>query len=225
MELPKAAFDLFDRDVFTFKQLKEQVTDEEIQQIKTEYQKQWQKWKQLQLAVADRLPVELTLNKPKIESWTNGWNLRNHFWCAYRSTEHPHQNACLAVLQNKKQFQVYLMFQHYRSEKRQGTITEYNQLLEGLPAWGQTIDPSDYYIWPQQEPELSDHLPLKRYFADPTQQAHLKKQLAGRTFQIGKLCYRDASVEDLVQWTVTALTELAPLYLALMEKRGEKAGN
>nr|WP_227011174.1 glucose-6-phosphate 1-dehydrogenase family protein [Enterococcus wangshanyuanii] len=49
--------------------------------------------------------------------------MRSHFWSAYRSSEHQKENACLAVLLNQKQFQVYLMFQHYKSEQQAGSVS------------------------------------------------------------------------------------------------------
>ncbi|MTD41992.1 hypothetical protein GIX45_25890 [Erwinia sp. CPCC 100877] len=215
MELTIADFQLFERDLFTFKQLKEYKTAEEIEQIKIDYKTRWQRWKTLQLQVAEQLPAEFRISKPKIESWTNGWNLRNHFWSAYRSSECQNENACLAVLLNRKQYQIYLMFQHYKSEKRTGSSEEYNQLLERLPEWSRQVDLTDYYIWPQVEHELTDHLPLSVYLADEKKQVELKKALAGKTFQIGKLLFKTKQVPDVEQVTVATLRELAPLYFSL----------
>ena len=166
MNLTHQDFNLFNREIFTFKQLKEQQTSAEIDDLKQTYKQHWEKWKALNLAIAQGLPAELGITKPKIESWTNGWNLRSHFWVAYRSEQRQAENACLALLLNKKQFQVYLMFQHYKSEEREGSVVAYNQLLNRLEAWSQTIDCEGYYIWPQEEHELVDHLPLKDYLAD-----------------------------------------------------------
>ncbi|PQD16690.1 HI_0552 family protein [Enterococcus faecalis] len=120
MNLTHQDFNLFNREIFTFKQLKEQQTSAEIDDLKQTYKQHWEKWKALNLAIAQGLPAELGITKPKIESWTNGWNLRSHFWAAYRSEQRQAENACLALLLNKKQFQVYLMFQHYKSEERTG---------------------------------------------------------------------------------------------------------
>jgi hypothetical protein len=215
MELTRADFQLFERDLFTFKQLKESKTTAEIEQIKTDYKFRWQRWKALQLQVAEQLPPDFQMAKPKIESWTNGWNLRNHFWSAYRSKDKQNENACLAVLLNRKQYQIYLMFQHYKSDKRTGSGEEYNQLLERLPEWSRQIDITDYYIWPQVEHELTDHLPLSVYLTDQKKQAELKEALAGKTFQVGKLLFKTEQILDVEETTVTTLKELAPLYFSL----------
>ena len=170
MDLLTSDYELFDRSMFTFKQLKERYTTEELAQLKVRYQTHWQKWKKMNEQVAKATPLQWQMRKPKIESWTNGWNLRSHFWCAYRSEGRQQENACLATLLNKKQFQIYLMFQHYKSEERQGSISSFNHLLTVLKEWSKHIPVEEYYIWPQPEHELVDHLPLATYLTDKQKQ-------------------------------------------------------
>lgn len=217
MELTNDDFQLFERDFFTFKQLKERYPNEAIEEIKQKYKAHWQQWKAIQLAVAQALPEDYQMEKPKIESWTNGWNLRSHFWSAYRDPQHINQNACLAVLLNKKQFQVYLMFQHYKSEERHGSLAKYNDLLEVLPEWSQSVAINDYYIWPQVEHELEDHLPLTEFLADHSQPEKLRLAMEDRSFQLGKLLFKTASIPNIVQETAQTIKELAPLYFMLNE--------
>ena len=97
MKLTHQDFNLFNREIFTFKQLKEQQTSAEIDALKQTYKQHWEKWKALNLAITQGLPAELGITKPKIESWTNGWNLRSHFWAAYRSEQRQAENACLEI--------------------------------------------------------------------------------------------------------------------------------
>ncbi|WP_368251645.1 HI_0552 family protein [Enterococcus sp. 2201sp1_2201st1_B8_2201SCRN_220225] len=216
MELKKADFQLFHRTHFAFKQLKAELSEVEIASLKNEYQQHWQHWKLLQLTVAENLPEGFAMNKPKIESWTNGWNLRNHFWCAYRSENRQKENACLATLLNRKQYQVYVMFQHYQSEKRKGSPEAYNQLLELLPQWSQNVDLENYYIWPKSEDELADHLPLTTYLADEQVQKEFRNSLKGETFQLGKLFF-EGEISQAEQITMATLQELMPLYQSLAE--------
>ncbi|GAA2907603.1 HI_0552 family protein [Enterococcus pseudoavium] len=215
MDLTIEDFQVLDREIYTFKQLKERYSADEIDQVKQDYKKHWQKWKKLQQIVAQSLPSDYHLEKPKIESWTNGWHLRNHFWSAYRDPQHRNQNACLAVLLNKKQFQVYLMFQHYKSAERNGGSEAYNKLVNLLYEWSQHVDSSDYYIWPQVEHELVDHLSLTDFLADQKQPEVLLNTLEGRTFQIGKLFFKTTKITDIEELTRQSLEELAPLYFAL----------
>lgn len=214
MELTHEDFQLFDREYFSFKQLKTIYSVEELEALKQNYQTHWQKWKAIQQAVAESLPKEYRMAKPKVESWTNGWNLRSHFWSAYRDPNQQNQNACLAVLLNQKQFQVYMMFQHYKSTERKGDLAAYNQLLARLPAWSKNVDLTDYYIWPQVEHELADHLPLKTFLTEDPQGEQLTQRLEGRSFQIGRLIDQ-STIPNPVEVIRQTFQELAPLYFAL----------
>lgn len=212
MTLPQNYAQIFERDCFTFKQLKEQLSPEEIESIKEQYKTVWQTWKELHLTIYSQL--ENTFERPKIESWTNGWNLRNHFWAAYRLKDAPQSNACLGVLINRKQLQIYFMFQHYKSEQRLGLATDYNQLLQQIPTWSQTVDLAHYQIWPQQEHELTDHLKLSTYLTSPDLQKKLQDEIARTSFQLGKVYFHDVPTEEIESVVIQALVELLPLLQA-----------
>ncbi|EGP4821975.1 TPA: HI_0552 family protein [Enterococcus faecium] len=218
MDLMKEDYQLFDRDNYAFKQLKEIHTPDEVELIKQEYKAHWQKWKEIQLQTAALLPDTYGMSKPKIESWTNGWNLRSHFWSAYRSEDRQNENACLAVLLNQKQYQIYLMYQHYKSDTREGSVEGYNQLLSLLQEWSTQVAIEDYYIWPQPENELEDHLPLSVYLSDKTKQEELRETMGDRTFQLGKLFFSPNEYTNIEEKTAEALKELAPLYHAIKKK-------
>lgn len=218
MDLMKEDYQLFDRDNYAFKQLKEIHTPDEVEQIKQEYKAHWQKWKEIQLQTAALLPDTYGMSKPKIESWTNGWNLRSHFWSAYRSESRQDENACLAVLLNQKQYQIYLMYQHYKSDTREGSVEGYNQLLSLLQEWSTQVAIEEYYIWPQPENELEDHLPLSVYLSDKSKQEELRETMGDRTFQLGKLFFSPNEYTNIEEKTAEALKELAPLYHAIKNK-------
>lgn len=218
MDLMKEDYQLFDRDNYAFKQLKEIHTPDEVEQIKQEYKAHWQKWKEIQLQTAVLLPDTYGMSKPKIESWTNGWNLRSHFWSAYRSESRQDENACLAVLLNQKQYQIYLMYQHYKSDTREGSVEGYNQLLSLLKEWSTQVAIEEYYIWPQPENELEDHLPLSVYLSDKSKQEELRETMGNRTFQLGKLFFSPNEYTNIEEKTAEALKELAPLYHAIKNK-------
>ena len=218
MDLMKEDYQLFDRDNYAFKQLKEIHTPDEVEQIKQEYKAHWQKWKEIQLQTAALLPDTYGMSKPKIESWTNGWNLRSHVWSAYRSESRQDENACLAVLLNQKQYQIYLMYQHYKSDTREGSVEGYNQLLSLLQEWSTQVAIEEYYIWPQPENELEDHLPLSVYLSDKSKQEELRETMGNRTFQLGKLFFSPNEYTNIEEKTAEALKELAPLYHAIKNK-------
>lgn len=217
MDLLASDYALFDRSLYTFKQLKEVYSTEELVQIKDQYKTKWQKWKELNRAATRNFPLQWQMNHPKIESWTNGWNLRSHFWCAYRSGDRQKENACLATLLNKKQFQIYLMYQHHKSEERQGSVSAFNQLLVVLAEWSKRVPIEEYYIWPQLEHELEDHLPLAIYLADEQKRLALETALQGKTFQIGKLYFYPNELKETENLIKKGMEELMPLYRMLEE--------
>ncbi len=215
VELSAQDYELFQRPFYTFKQIKEAYSTAEVEKIKDDYKIHWQKWKELHLQVAKNLPKEWQMEKPKIESWTNGWNLRSHFWSAYRSEPRKKENACLATLLNEKQLQVYLMYQHYKSEERKGKVATYNRLLNELEEWSKGIALDNYYIWPQSEHELADHLSLSTYLEDEGKRKEFQEKIAGKSFQIGKFYFYPTilpEVEGIIEQT---LYELMPLYQKL----------
>lgn len=213
VNLDEKDFALFDREQFTFKQLKETYSEAELSQIKSEFKEVWDKWKFLQQLIYQEIDTNY-FAKPKVESWTNGWNLRSHYWSAFRGKLRQNENACIGMLLNKKQIQVYLMFQHYKSDQRQGTKEQYNSLLAKLPTWSTSIDVTDYYIWHQEEHELTDHLSLKKYLENEHIQQTFQDKVATQTFQLGKLFFRAdmANVEALL---VQSFCELDKLYRLL----------
>lgn len=158
-------YKIFDQEEFSFKNLKANKTPEEVDTIKQEFKSVWQIWKTVQLNVTEQLPTD-KFAKVHVESWTNGWNLRDHFWASYRLSSLVDYNPCIGVMLDKKQLQVYLMFQHYKSEKRQGTVNEYNKLLVDISDWSSNLDIFKWYIWDKNEMEFVDHLSLEEYLSD-----------------------------------------------------------
>lgn len=210
-------FSIFDREQFGFKKIKQDLTESEVEQLKASFRSVWNKWKQIQLNVYAKMDPEI-FGKPKIESWMNGWNLRNHFWSVYRATDRQNENACLGVLLNKKQLQIYLMFQHYQSEKRTGSVDAYNQLLKKLSAWSAGRDTNNYYIWRQQEHELTDHLLLNTYLTETKNQELFIKSLEDKTFQLGAFYFREPQIKNVEEKILKSLRELSELYLSLISE-------
>ena len=113
-QLTEEMYAIFDRDEFSFKKLKSQYSEDELAQIKTDFKEIWQTWKEINLNVYQKLPQD-KFAKVHVESWTNGWNLRDHYWAAYRLNALADKSPCIGVMLDNKQLQVYLMFQHYKS--------------------------------------------------------------------------------------------------------------
>jgi hypothetical protein len=158
--------------------------------------------------------------KVHVESWTNGWNLRDHYWASYRLQDLADANPCVGVMLDKKQLQVYLMFQHYQSENRKITPEQYNELLADIPSWSKQIDLQNWYIWNgEMSSEFDDHTKLSDYLKQIDIQKQFKSELSDATFLVSKFVFRDqqhdVNMEDFI---TNAIVDLLPLYEKSVKK-------
>lgn len=211
-ELTEEMYKIFDQPEFSFKKIKEYYSLAEVDQLKAHFKAVWQTWKQVNQNVAAQLPAG-KFAKVHVESWTNGWNLRDHYWASYRLARLADSNPCIGVMLDRKQFQVYLMFQHYKSDKRQGTPAEYNELLEKIPEWVTNLNPNHWYLWDKDEMEFADHLPLADYLEDTEKQQAFNEEAKQTSFLLGKFAFRGQDqVADMENFILSAMRDLLPLY-------------
>lgn len=212
MPLTRHHYETFRQEIFSFQTLKKEKTPEEITALKKLFKETWEDFKSWQLAAFQQ--TKLPFVKPKVESWTNGWKLRTHFWCPYRSVDHVTKAPCLAVMLNEKNFRVYLMYQHYKSENSTLRPETYNALLAELPTFVKNWQSLDgYYLWTSQDSEWEDYLPLKTYLKDEKTQKEFQAQLNNNvTFQLGYLVEAPEEVEDVVSLITQYLEIFYPLY-------------
>ncbi|MCI1975366.1 MAG: glucose-6-phosphate 1-dehydrogenase family protein [Limosilactobacillus sp.] len=210
--LTEEMYQIFDQPEFSFKKIKEHHSQTEVDQLKTQFKAVWQTWKAVNQQVASQLPAG-KFAKVHVESWTNGWNLRDHYWAAYRLASLADANPCIGVMLDRKQLQVYLMFQHYKSEQRRGTPAEYNQLLAVISAWADNRDLHSWYLWDKNEMEFTDHLPLAEYLTDAEKQMQFNREASQTSFLLGKFAFRKQDqVVNMEDYILTAISELVPLY-------------
>lgn len=214
--LDESMFRIFDRPDFSFKKLKEQYPPEEVAMIKDQFKKEWRVWKQVQLNVTNQLTPGL-FAKTHIESWTNGWNIRDHFWASYRLAVMAEANPCIGVMLDRQQLKVYLMFQHYRSDHRHGTPAEFNLLLPAIPEWSQGKNTANWYLWEQSEMKLDPEISLATYLTDRLQCDQFDQQAAQSSFMLGKFAFRKRNGGiDMESFIKDAIEELVPLYQQLI---------
>ncbi|MBB1127781.1 MULTISPECIES: glucose-6-phosphate 1-dehydrogenase family protein [Limosilactobacillus] len=210
--LSEDMFAIFDQPEFSFKKIKENQSPEEVAELKEKFKAVWQVWKKVNQTVASQLPPD-QFAKVHVESWTNGWNLRNHYWASYRLASLADYNPCIGVMLDKNQLQVYLMFQHYKSEQRQGTVDEYNQLLDRVPEWADNIDATHWYLWDKNEMEFSDHLLLTKYLNNHDIQQQFNSEARKTSFLLGKFAFRGKDqVDDMEEYISSVIRQLTPLY-------------
>lgn len=204
---------IFDRNEFSFKKLKEQYSEEEIAQIKAQFKDVWQIWKEVNLNVSQQLSQ---FAKVHVESWTNGWNLRNHYWASYRLNTLADKSPCIGVMLDKKQLQVYLRFQHYKSEKRGDTPDQYNELLTDIPIWAKNRVTQNWYLWDKNDMEFTDHLPLQEYLTNLEKQKSFNLEAGKTSFLLGKFAFRDRDhVSNMEDFILDGIKQLLPLYKRL----------
>lgn len=210
--LTENMFAIFDQSEFSFKKIKETHSPEEVADLKEKFKAVWQVWKKVNQTVASQLPTG-EFAKVHVESWTNGWNLRDHYWASYRLASLADYNPCIGVMLDKKQLQVYLMFQHYKSEQRQGTPDEYNELLDKVPEWADNIDATYWYLWDKDEMEFSDPLPLSKYLNNHDVQQQFNTEARQTSFLLGKFAFRGKDqVDDMEEYIDSAIRQLTSLY-------------
>ena len=210
--LSEDMFAIFDQPEFSFKKIKENQSPEEVAELKEKFKAVWQVWKKVNQTVASQLPPD-QFAKVHVESWTNGWNLRDHYWASYRLASLADYNPCIGVMLDKNQLQVYLMFQHYKSEQRQGTADEYNQLLDKVLEWTKSIDTTHWYLWDKNEMEFTDHLPLTKYLNNQDLQQQFNSEARKTSFLLGKFAFRGKDqVNDMEEYISSVIRQLTPLY-------------
>lgn len=213
-KLTEKDFTLFNREMKQFAQLKQFFSADEIEWIKKDYKATWDLWKAIHLTAYEQIQMQVDLQKPKVESWTNGWQVRGHYWVSYRTVEKQMDATCLGILLNRKNLRVNLLWQQYKKKQSLVTANEYNEKLAFISTWAETVNPTEYFIWTTKQGELEDYLPLTTYLTQPAEQARIQTELvAGETFQVGKILPKQSLIQDVEQWIAKAILELYPLYL------------
>lgn len=207
---------LFNQPEFSFQKIKEQYSPAEVEELKDQFKVAWRQWKAINQTVAKQLPPGL-FARPHIESWTNGWQIRDRFWTTYRLAVLAEYNPCLAVLLNRDHCQVYLMFQHYHSQQRHGTAAEYNQLLLAIPEWAKQHDLTNWYLWSGDEMAMDDRLPLSDYQRDTKQRTIFNQGARQTSFMLGKFVFVDQlPLVNVEEFILTGMQDLLPLYQQLI---------
>ncbi len=220
-QLTEEMFQIFDQPEFSFKKIKMQHSEVEVAELKDEFKGVWQTWKAVNQAVAQNLPTG-KFAKVHVKNWTNGWNLRDHYWASYRLQDLADANPCVGIMLDKKQLQVYLMFQHYQSENRKITPEQYNEFLADIPSWSKQIDLQNWYIWNgEMSSEFDDHTKLSDYLKQTDIQKQFKSELSDATFLVGKFIFRDqqhdVNMEDVI---TNVIVDLLPLYEKSVKNKG-----
>ncbi|MCI7353848.1 MAG: HI_0552 family protein [[Actinobacillus] rossii] len=147
--------ELFNIPFFQFAQMKK-FCPEQIPQIKADYKREWEEWKACILQVSQQLGAPFA--KPHIESWTNGWQVRAHFFAYFKYEFNQNSAAILSMLLNRRRLQVCLDWHCYRADRSQINLQQYNQWLDNLDK----NQFADWEIWHGDESEYDDFRQVKQ---------------------------------------------------------------
>lgn len=193
--------ELFDIPFFQFAQMKK-FCPEEIPAIKARYKAEWENWKALIQAVSAQLGTPFA--KPHIESWTNGWQVRAHFFAYFKYEFNQNSAAIFSLLLNRRRLSVSLDWHCYRADRSQINVQQYNQWLDHF----NFAEFAEFEMWRGDESEYGDF-----------RQAHqlAQQDLTLRDDEdfwcIGKNVEKaDLDKLNAVEFISTTILQLAPLY-------------
>ncbi|OOF68759.1 HI_0552 family protein [Rodentibacter caecimuris] len=147
--------ELFVQPFFQFSQLKK-YCPERIPQLKASYKQHWERWKTLILQVSQELGTPFA--KPHIESWTNGWQVRAHFFAYFKYEFHLNSAAIFSIILNRRRLSISLDWHCYRADRSRINIQQYNQWIQRLDF----IRYRDFDIWRRDESEYADFYQVKQ---------------------------------------------------------------
>lgn len=154
LSLTAESCELFNIPFYQFAQMKK-FCPEDIPAIKADYKLHWDNWKAIIQEVAKQLGTPFA--KPHIESWTNGWQVRAHFFAYFKYEFNQNSAAIFSVLLNRRRLRVCLDWHCYRADRSQINVQQYNQWLEQFDF----KQFADFDIWREDESEYDDFRQVK----------------------------------------------------------------
>lgn len=195
--------EIFNIPFFQFAQMKK-FCPQEIPAIKARYKAQWDNWKALIQAVSAELGAPFA--KPHIESWTNGWQVRGHFFAYFKYEYNLNSAAILSVLLNRRRLSVSLDWHCYRADRSQINVQQYNQWLEHVDF----ARFAEFNIWRGDESEYDDFRKVSQLSQkDLTLRSDEDFWCIGRNVEKAEL-----DKLDVTQFIVESIRDLLPLYEA-----------
>lgn len=193
--------ELFNIPYFQFAQLKK-YCPEEIPQIKADYKREWNKWKDTILQVSHQLGTPFA--EPHIEKWCNGWQVRAHFFAYFKYEFNRNSAAILSVILNRRRLQVCLDWHCYRANRSQINLQQYNQWLDDFDF----TRFADFDMWRGDDSEYIDFPPVKQL-----SETDLLLRSEEDFWCIGKNKEKAALDQlNVVQFITDTIRELLPLY-------------
>ena len=201
LSLNAESCELFNIPFYQFAQMKK-FCPEDIPAIKANYKLHWDNWKAIIQEVAKQLGMPFA--KPHIESWTNGWQVRAHFFAYFKYEFNQNSAAIFSVLLNRRRLRVCLDWHCYRADRSQINVQQYNQWLDQFDF----KQFADFDIWREDESEYDDFRQVKSI-----SEKDLLLRSEDDFWCIGKSIEKDQlSQIDPVLFITQTIQQLQPLY-------------
>ncbi|MHC5251091.1 HI_0552 family protein [Listeria kieliensis] len=211
MQLTKSDFDALYLPEKQFRKLKEIYTAGQIDKLKKERQKLWQEWRELILTIYRGLPAESKLGKPYIESWTNGWQMKGHFFATFRLINREQEATCISLLWNTAYLKVGLEWQAYKAKKSSLDVTLHNERFLQLLSEAEPLE--DYKIWTSAKEEFASFLTLADFGAD-TKDTISDELATGNGLGIGRV-FEKCDLPNPVETLLPLICELESFYVKM----------
>lgn len=193
--------DVFKIPFYQFAQMKK-FCPEDIDKIKQNYKQEWEKWKQTILQISTALGSPFA--KPHIESWTNGWQVRAHFFAYFKYEYQQNSAAILSVILNRRRLSVSLDWHCYRADRSLIQVEQYNQWLEKFDLEKYR----DFELWRGDESEYADFQKASEF-----QIQELNLRHSEDFWCIGKnIEQAELDNINIVEFISETIRELQPLY-------------
>lgn len=196
---------LFELPFFQFSQLRKYAPDE-IEPLKAAYKQAWNQWRQIIRQTADLLGEDFA--PAHIERWSNGWQLRAHFFAFFKYRQYQSSASILSIILNRRRLSLSLDWHAYRADRSAYSLDYYQQWAVAL---NQSADLrrqyADFELWQDSDSEYADYKTLAEH-PNP-----LPLLVAPHYYIIGKqLNASELGAYDSSQWLAEHIRALLPLY-------------
>lgn len=148
--------DILNKPFSQIKELKLHYPDD-IDSIKQNHKSTWDIFKNFILSIYQNLPNNIA--KPHVESWCNGWQIRNHYFAYFKDKNFIQNAPIISILLNKKRFIIQLDWHAYKAKTSKSTLQRYHNWLNEIDI--KNFD--GFYFYKNTTSEYDDFMPIYQF--------------------------------------------------------------
>ncbi|WP_347861872.1 HI_0552 family protein [Salimicrobium sp. PL1-032A] len=198
MKIQAKQFELFHGKQILFAKMKEELSEEEIAEIKESYKEAWGYWKNLMAEALHESGEEFEMDT---ENWTNGWGVKKYFWTRTKHAKRKNDASNISVSINENSMRVHLEWHNHHSDRSGNSIDDHNAWMDYVEDWmeNQSIDPGEYKVWTSLESDDEAYITLETYLRDEEVQKQFSEMIQSEEniwVRIGKVFAK----EEVLEW-------------------------